>query len=488
MAFNREQMIFSLIRKILLIFSVLVIAFIGLDLITGADFTNKHLIAIVGVTLIQTGMFFLNKMKEQYFLKKLITILVLFIFIGVAIFNLLGTSVLYGWALLFMPVMLSILFTDAILYYSTNIISVTLFFALLVIKDDIFPTDKEVLIVLYFMIGFSAWIIRNTNKKVLIHLEEQINLVNVEKENNQRVSKLIKDGAENIYKELSLLSEQASTFNESSSELKFAVEDIARGASDQENNMRTTHDNLKELGSVIENIKSTLLDFQKDFDITNNANNTNIDLMNQLNHANKDNIVKNDAVVKAINTLESAVNNIISITATIHSFAEQTNLLALNASIESARAGEAGRGFAVVAEEIRKLAEETSTSAKNIEDTIDDVKNQIDETVKLVDDVNQQTQTLGLLSNQVLEASHKLNDVILKNVDEVKILADQVHHVNETKDHTIESINYLSSITKEFAANSEEASASLIDQLEKTDVISKSIESIRKENEKLISN
>lgn len=87
MEFNREQMIFSLIRKILLIFSVLVIVFIGLDLIAGADFSNQHIIGIAGVILIQAGMFFLNRIKDQYFLKKLITTLVLFIFIGLALFN-----------------------------------------------------------------------------------------------------------------------------------------------------------------------------------------------------------------------------------------------------------------------------------------------------------------------------------------------------------------------------------------------------------------
>ncbi|MBN2795512.1 MAG: hypothetical protein JXR88_08915 [Clostridia bacterium] len=486
MTFNREQMIFSLIRKILAVFSALVFAFIILDLVAGTTFSNKHLIAIIGVILIQIGLFFLNKLKENYFLKNTLTTFILFIFIALAVFNLLGTSVVFGWALIFMPIMISILFVDTILYYGTNILSIILFLILIFTKTEIFTTDKEVLIVLYFMVAFSAFIIRNTNKKVLMHLEDQINLVNKEKENNEKVSARIRDGAENIYKELTLLSEQASTFSASSSELKFAVEDIARGATDQELNMKTTHQNLSELGEVIEKIKNTLLTFQKDFEITNYANNTNIQLMNQLNEANKENIEKNEYVVEAIDKLKKAVSNIISITATIHSFAEQTNLLALNASIESARAGEAGRGFAVVADEIRKLAEETSASARNIEDTIEGVKVQINTTVTLVDNVKIQTHTLSTLSNQVLDASYSLNDVILKNVEEVKVLAEQIHHVNETKNHTIDSINYLSGITKEFAANSEEASASLINQLEKTEIISKSIESIRDVNEALL--
>ncbi|WP_068639630.1 methyl-accepting chemotaxis protein [Thauera butanivorans] len=109
-----------------------------------------------------------------------------------------------------------------------------------------------------------------------------------------------------------------------------------------------------------------------------------------------------------IQQLVKRADEVGAIAGVIKEIAAQTNLLALNAAIEAARAGEQGRGFAVVADEVRKLAERTSTATVQIEQDIAGIQTETHGTVDAMSRVSAQ---VGSGMALVLDVTGSLREI-----------------------------------------------------------------------------
>jgi len=145
--------------------------------------------------------------------------------------------------------------------------------------------------------------------------------------------------------------------------------------------------------------------------------------------------------------LYKASDQIVMIIETIRSIAGQTNLLALNASIEAARAGEQGRGFSVVAEEIRKLAEESASSVKEIDEIIKAIVAHIQSSNEVA---AEQRKLIGNADEMVKEtlAQYTLTEQsinhVLNGIHALKRLLEEIHQVQKQVKSGTEVVNRLS--------------------------------------------
>ncbi|WP_042472997.1 methyl-accepting chemotaxis protein [Bacillus ndiopicus] len=129
-----------------------------------------------------------------------------------------------------------------------------------------------------------------------------------------------------------------------------------------------------------------------------------------------------------------------SITNVITDITDQTNLLALNAAIEAARAGEHGKGFAVVADEVRKLAEQSKTSANLI--------------VNLTAEILHETRNV---EGAVAESLQRVE----KGVKVIEVAGDSFNQITDAVENMTMRIADASAVTEQISAATEEVSASV---------------------------
>jgi methyl-accepting chemotaxis protein len=170
----------------------------------------------------------------------------------------------------------------------------------------------------------------------------------------------------------------------------------------------------------------------------------------------------------------------------IQSIAEQTNLLALNAAIEAARAGEHGRGFAVVAEEVRKLAEQSSSSTKQVLELITSIQQKTNAAVKAAEETNSEL-AAGLESvNLAGQAFGDIHGSVATVAELIEKVSHSIKEIEAKTEQVVESIKTISEISASASDGTQNISASTEEQLATMIEIAESSSSLSKLSEELL--
>ncbi len=273
----------------------------------------------------------------------------------------------------------------------------------------------------------------------------------------------IRNSSASLAEAAAQLQEDAQATSMTMGQVDHAVGDIAGGASSQAEETQRASENVIMIGDMVENTSGEVdhvMEFSKQMQ---EANDNAREILRSLENINAQAESQIDVIAEQTNNTNVSAVKIGEATKIITDIAEQTNLLSLNASIEAARAGEQGKGFAVVASEIQKLAEQSTASAKQIDDILNLLLADSKRAVETMHDVKNIIHEQSEYMNRTDAAFEVMNQGVNQSIKGMEEIAQKTRNLDDARVNVVDVVNNLTAIAEENAAATEQTSASLVE-------------------------
>lgn len=273
--------------------------------------------------------------------------------------------------------------------------------------------------------------------------------------------KNIKQQSDTLHNTAIVLSDSAYTTTNSMAEVETSVNEIASGAHIQAEETQSVSGNVVLIGNMIELASEEATELQANAKEMKSNSIAASDTLAELDQTSKRSKASIEEIyTQTLTTNESALK-IKEATNLIAEIAAETNLLSLNATIEAARAGEQGRGFAVVAAQIKKLAEQSNESAKQIEIIINSLIGDSQKAVTIMEEVK------GIVSeqNESVEKAESIFGTIIKEIEQsiqgVNSIVGHTDNMDTARVSVVDSVQNLTAVAEESAASTEVTAVSV---------------------------
>ncbi len=330
---------------------------------------------------------------------------------------------------------------------------------------------------------------------------------------NQFVS-FLNEKIKNIKEQMSQVNNSAEDSASNSSqtsasvrEISASVQSVAKNMDEQLHIVEESHQYLNNILSGLDNITNLSFEIQDQIsqasssieEMTATIGNTSTlstqgdSAAHKLQEASSDGNEAMHDLMKSIENVAQSSDKIVEMVQLIMDISEQTNLLAMNAAIEAAHAGEFGKGFAVVAEEIRKLADRSGYSAKEIQNVVKEIADEILNNKNLANKTQMGFEVVRNNVNQVSQINEEVaaamneqknaNEAILISVTSLKkmgtTIVTQIKDEKEKGGQIKNILERLVLISKEVTAGIQEEKLALEETSKATELISELANKIR---------
>ncbi|SFG72614.1 methyl-accepting chemotaxis protein [Sporolactobacillus nakayamae] len=259
----------------------------------------------------------------------------------------------------------------------------------------------------------------------------------------------------------------------SANEISATVTEIAAGASNQsksiDDSQTSLQDLLKQVNRIDDRSKEVLNGAYRMTEFARGG----LDKMDHLSVQSKTSADTTHRIISTVLKLEEHAKRVHKIIDVLDGIARRTNLLSLNASIEAAHAGEQGKGFAVVAGEIRKLAQQTNQSLKEVTDMVQSMNEEIQQAVAYCEQTNDTLKGQDAAVAESNDAFKEIQKTIERNVTGMKTIADAIINTNQQIEQITQGAQTIAATSEETAASTEEMSASVQEQTASMDELNK---------------